>query len=329
MRLVCPECHSNVVVPDDAAGKEATCPNCGKSFPTPARYTATVSELGAGVASGVADAPAAPPGLVPTAPAPVPVDAPAAPPGFVPTAPAPVSGGAAAPAVGAGYTHSCGITISPGVVAWLPATLLTLVFFLTFFPWVGAFAGDTAVYSQRPWGAAFSGSPARNFRFEGTIPSGWIDKARSDWKLLVPFFLFLVAAMAFAWLERVFRVPPPNVPPLVKVWKWRYSIVAGAATLALLFFLWQLANGFGMERAIKEQVAEQFAKARVEKANSPAELGTIEYAEAQALKAYGLEWTTWLYLALLCNVLAVVAVITQVVLDNRGNKPPPKLLLHY
>jgi hypothetical protein len=36
-----------------------------------------------------------------------------------------------------------------------------------------------------------------------------------------------------------------------------------------------------------------------------------------------------MYLALTCNLLAVLAVIARLILDRRGNKPPPKLLLHY
>lgn len=336
MRLVCPECHNNVVVSDDAAGKEATCPNCGKSFPTPSRYAAAVSEVAAGIAAGVAGVPVPPPGLVPP-PAPVAAGAPPAPPGFVPpAAPAPAATDgfqpaptAPASAAVAGYTHSVGITFAPNVVAWLPAALLSVVFLLTFFPWVGAYAGNTAVYSQRPWGAAFSGKPSRNYQLENAIPSAWIDKSRSDWELLIPFLLLLIVALAFAWLERVFRATPPNVPPLAKAWPWRNAIVAGGATLAVLFMLWQLANGFGMERAIKQQVAEQFAQRRAEAANSPSELGKVDYAENQALAAYDLEWTVWLYLALVCGVLAVGAVVLRVVLDKRGNKPPPKLLLHY
>ncbi|MBM3983136.1 MAG: thioredoxin, partial [Planctomycetes bacterium] len=43
MRLICPHCMSGVSVPDDAAGKDAPCPSCGRSFPTPARYAPEVA----------------------------------------------------------------------------------------------------------------------------------------------------------------------------------------------------------------------------------------------------------------------------------------------
>ncbi|MDY3562213.1 zinc-ribbon domain-containing protein [Gemmata sp. JC673] len=324
MRLVCPQCMSNVTVPDNTAGKEATCPNCGKSFPTPARYTATVSELGTAAVP--------PPGLAPPIPVlPVIPPVPPAPPGLVSP---PTGGFLPGPAnidAPTGYTKSRGITISPTVVAWLPAALLTAVLLLTFFPWVGSYAGNSAVYSQRPWGALFSGTPSRNFRLEqaNLIPGGWIDKTHSDW-LLLPFFLCLLTGLAFAWAERAMKPPGLSAPPpLVKLWPWRNSIVAGCAALALIFLLWQLANGFGMERAIKQHIAEQFSQRRAEAADSPGKLEALEYEEAQELRKYDIERTTWLCLALMCNVLAVCAVVTRVALDNRGNKPPPKLLLHY
>src|SRR5690349_13504042 len=105
MRLICPHCMSGVTVADDAAGKEATCPNCGKTFPTPARYSAAVvPDAGVGAVAGAIDPGRSTPHPEPvSAPAPRPVpeaasavattgaataQTPAAPPGYVPPAPA-------------------------------------------------------------------------------------------------------------------------------------------------------------------------------------------------------------------------------------------------
>src|SRR5438046_1518348 len=90
MRLIYPHCMSGVTVPDDVAGKEATCPNCGKSFPTPARYAAQPLPYSA-VAGPIEPVRTSPhpepptPPAVPTAPAAPPT--PPAPPGYVPPAP--------------------------------------------------------------------------------------------------------------------------------------------------------------------------------------------------------------------------------------------------
>ena len=84
MKQICPHCLKSVSVPEDAAGKDVTCPECGQSFPAPARYNPVVS-----APPPTAPAPHPAPTPPPTAPAPVPVPPAAynpAPPGLVPTA---------------------------------------------------------------------------------------------------------------------------------------------------------------------------------------------------------------------------------------------------
>jgi hypothetical protein len=336
MRLICPHCMSGVVVPDDVAGKEATCPSCGKSFPTPTRYSAAVvpeapppvpppapPATSAEGSTLVLPPPAPPPGLVPAPPS--------TPNGFLPPAP---RGAAEVPAP-AGYTKAVGFTLAPHAVAWLPAMLLTAVLVLTFFTWVGCYAGASAVYSQRPWGAMFGLTPFRDYKYEEAnppIPGGWLDKVSGyhDWKIFVPCFLALFVALVFAWAERGIRTyEPRSVAWLAKLWPWRNGIVAGGAVLVLVLLLVQWMKGFPMERAIREQISEKFADRREKAGNSPAEQDRLQYQEDQEFDKYNLEHTTWMYLALLCSALAVLAILLRIALDARGNKAPPKLVLHY
>jgi hypothetical protein len=340
MRLICPHCMSGVTVSDDAAGKEATCPNCGKSFPTPPRYSASVvpEPPPSSTALTVPDTaprpytappphsapPPAPAGYVPPGQAVPPVE----PSGFLPP---PVPPSAEVPAL-AGYTKTCGITISPHVVAWLPAVLLTLTLVFTFFPWVGSYAGRTAVYWQRPWGAAFGASPGRDFALEKVIApqSEWLNKVRSDWELMIPYLLLLLLVTALAWADRgVHALDPRKVPPLATVWEHRQTVIFGLAGFVFVLALFQVSNGFGMERAIRKQIAEDFAARRQQAENNPQEQARLEYEMEQRYLQYHLEHTSWMYLALACNLLAVLAVVVRLVLDRRENKPPPKLLLHY
>ena len=239
MRLICPHCMSGVTVPDDVAGKEATCPNCDKPFPTPARYSAAVvpeapvpppvptpppaptpAPAGALTPSVSSQTPAPPPGLVP---APTP-----APSGFLPPAPsAPVE----VPAL-AGYTKSAGITLSPKVIAVLPAVFLTLAFVLTFFPWVRTHYAGYPVYSQGPW-RAIVGWVDPNPRLASVAPAdttGWVEKVPSDWLLMVPFLLLLFLAAVLALADR--RLPSlaagqasPPLPPQ-KIWQGRHTVIA-------------------------------------------------------------------------------------------------------
>ena len=84
-----------------------------------------------------------------------------------------------------------------------------------------------------------------------------------------------------------------------------------------------------MERAIRKQITEKFADERAKVANNRADLAALEYKEQEEFDRYHVEHTIWLNLALLFSALAVLAVMTRVALDNRGNRPPPKLVLHY
>jgi len=334
MRLICPHCMSGVTVPDDAAGKEATCSHCGKSFPTPARYSAAVVPEVPAAAGPIepvrtsphpepppmssAVPPPVPPGLVPPPHAPTPD-------GFLASAPTP----AAVPAQ-AGYTHSFGITISPHVIAWMPAALLLFTLVLTCFPWVGCYAGGVAVYSQRPW-TAVGGWVSPNYDLEKavSIPPGWQNKVSSDWVLMVPYLLLVLLACALAWADRgLHAFDPRNIPPLAKVWPHRLTVICVLTTLAFLLAAVQVSNGFGMERAIRKQVSEEFA-AKQQTVTEPHDKAKLEWQIDQEYSRYKLERTTWMYLALLFNLLAGLAVILRLILDRRGTKPPPKILLHY
>jgi hypothetical protein len=84
-----------------------------------------------------------------------------------------------------------------------------------------------------------------------------------------------------------------------------------------------------MQRAIRQTVTEQFADAREKAVNDPAAQKRIEYDEEAAYRGYNIERTSWLYLAILCNLFAVLALIVRYLLARRANKPAPRLVLHY
>lgn len=334
MRLICPHCMSGVTVPDDAAGTEVPCPNCGKSFPTPARYSAEVVPE---------PAPAPPP--VPTPPA-VPPSAPpavaAAPAGYVPPAPLPPvppadgsgflppPGSSDAP-VPAGYTHSRGLTISPTALAWLPPILLTLALVFTFFPWVGSFAGHSAVYTQRPWGSILNRGVSRNFALEKIIPpTGWLERVTTDAGLMIPFLLCLVLAVVIAWADRVYRAGgQPRGRAVQRMWPHRQGVVSALAFLALMFAVIQLSRGFGMERAMRQVVNESVADQRAKDPTLPTDPESVEYDVDQGLSRYHLETTTWAWLAVTFLALALVAAFLRWWLDRRTNRLPPRIVLYY
>lgn len=329
MKQVCPHCLASVTVPEDSAGRDVSCPQCGKSFPAPARYNPVVA--------------AAPPAVPPPAPPPVaPAPTPAAPPpGLVPTALAP----AAPPTETAppGYTKSFAVVLSPRVLAWLPAVCMAFALLFTFFPWVGSYFGENAVYSQGPWRAAF-GSVGRDFSLEAaatkTFPGfgAWLDKLSSDWELMLPFLLLLFAATVLAWADLLNAAPPAadRLPPPVRwvttVWPHRAAITFGMIALALVLVLTQAARGFGMERAIYKAVREapHLVEARQKAAGSAAEMERVaDVMERQELDKYNLRRTTAYYLAVGMTFLAVAGIAVRAGLARRGTKPPPRIVVQY
>ena len=361
VKLICPHCMKPVPVPDDFSGREVTCPSCLKPFEVPARYHPAVladpvppaarpAEAAASAPPAVAPAPTPvrapePPAMSPEPPPTLP-DRPAPPPGFVPPAPpAPAypagAGPTAAPAVPAvaGYTHARGITISPNAVAWLPAVFLAVILFLTFLDWVGSYVGGTAVYSQNAW-RAVSGSPYQNLRLETMMkqdaawPTEVFNKMTSDWKIMVPYLLALFLTTAFAWGDRLIGTvdrahTPRQLGWLAGIWPHRSAILAGLAVLTLVLILVQSGVGFGLERAMRQVVSESFAEKRQAAAGKQADLDRVAFQEDEAMARFKLERTTWFELVIVLHVLVVLAILLRAWLARRGDRPPPRLVLHY
>jgi hypothetical protein len=308
LKLVCPACLKSVAVPDEAAGQETPCPECGKPFPVPARYHPVV-----------APARVAPPSdPAPSHALPIP-QLQAAPP---------------ATALLAGYTRSRGLTIAPGAVAWLPAVCLTLIVLLTFTPWVGVYLKGHAIYSQGAW-RAITGNPQRDIALEEYLlkdvpPPSISDRTRSDWPIMLPYILAVLLACGLAGAERLQgeRISAGISRLVPTIWPHRHSVIAALAGAALLLLAIEAARGFGLERAVEEAVSEKFEAAR-SAAATPGELAKVEFYQNQELAKYGLEHTGWFCAVLGLHVLALLALLGRVGLERRGNKPPPRLVIQY
>jgi hypothetical protein len=339
----------SVTLPDDFTGREVTCTSCQNTFEAPIRYNPTV------LTDPVPPTPPTAPISGPTVPIESPVhstvqdpatkqsesslmspenhaDRPPLPPGLVPipTGIPPASPSTDSEPLPAGYTRSHVFTILPRVVVWLPAIFLTVALICTFFPWVGTYPAGTAVNTQGLW-RLISGFPSRLFLFEKVMqtPPNWLDKVKSDWLLMVPYFLSLLAAVAIAWVERFFHESDHRkIPQLALVWPWRMTAIIGLAGIALFFMAIQLCYGFGLERAMRQVVSEQFSIER-EKAASPSDLFEVNYNEQKEYDKFNMERTFWLYLGVLCDVLAALAVLCRIGLERRGPKPPPRIVIQY
>lgn len=332
MKQICPHCLTSVNVPETAAGTEVPCPQCGKPVPVPARYNPVVTS----------PPPAVPPvAPVPAAPVPVPPSgyvSPAPPPGLVPTALAPPH----EPTMPAGYTRSFTVVLSPRVMAWVPAIGLTLAFLFTFFPWVTSNFGEHAVYSQGPW-RMVTGYPDRDFKLEEAAKKefpefgAWLKNVPSNWELMLPFLLLLLAAVLLAWADHLMTVPPPlnRLPPPVRwvttIWPHRAAVLFGLGALAVILVLSQASRGFGIETAVRQAVrnTQGLAEARKKAGDDQTEHARLDVVEQQEMDKYRLRRTTWFYLGVGFHIVAVVGMAARAGLARRGNKPPPRIVVQY
>lgn len=323
-KLLCPNCMKAVSVPDEAAGTNIPCPECGKPFAVPARYNPVV-----------ATPPPPPPVEAVQAPvAVVPADRPPPPPGLVPPVyPSP----AVEPDsnVPAGYTHSWALPLSPRIMAWVPPVTLAIVLLLTFFPWVVVSPGGHQVYGQGAW-RALTGVPTRDIRLEGLLitelpPPPIKDRVKSDAWAIFPYLLALILSTCLAWADRLITHLDINrLPPAVRwvgtIWPSRIPVIAALATGALLLLLIQMSSGFGLERAITKAVDEKYAEAKKKAGDSASDQERVDFDVAQELAKYDLQRTTWLCLAISLNIVAVLATAIRVWLDRRGSRPIPRFV---
>ena len=356
IKLLCPNCMKSVSVPDDVAGTEIPCPECQKPFPVPVRYNPVVATPPSPVLPVVPPSAPTPTTSAISEPAtmsPAPNDRPPPPPGLVPpvypspnTHPDPLT----QLLLGDGYTRSHGITISPRVMAWVPAICLTLILVLSVFDWIGAYSAGSPVYTQNAW-RALIGSVSRNLEQEKLVksagaanpqsawPEGVVDHVRGDW-IMLPYLIALLLATAVAWAERMVATLDPHRLPkqlhwVAVVWPHRIAITAGLATVALLCLVIQVWSGFGLEGAMQKAVSKKFEEKRKiaseekNKTTSPSDPVLIDFEEKEELARFKLERTTWLYLAVILHILIVLAILVRSWLDRRGHKPLPRIVLQY
>lgn len=340
IRQICPSCLQPVELPDETAGTTVSCPNCDKPFAIPAGYQPTVDP---GVAPATPPVPTPPP-PPPPPPAPetypmVPSDRPAPPPGFVPPAPpasprptlsttAPIP--ADAPPPPSGYDHTGSLELSAPRLAWTAVAALTVVFFLTFFSWVGAFPGGYRVYTQMPWQTVvgrlsvhtyFDETLAEEEKLRGLVPS--------NWETMVPYLLFLILAVLLGWAWRLAPTPareqlPRSVSWLTGLWPSLPGILFGLSLATLALLLIQIESGFGLETAVDQRIAEQVTKAQ--EAARAADKLPRPFLLGETMGRYDLQTTTALWTAVILHIIAVLAFAGWIWLARRGTKPPPRLL---
>jgi hypothetical protein len=308
MDLICPHCQQKITVADSLGGQTTNCPRCSGPFTAPL-LPPSMSSGGHGSAHGVE---AGPPGYGSTFAA--------------ESEPSAASAAGQQPLPAGGIAARRGIILQSNVVRWIAPACLVLNFFLFFFPWVGVYIGGTVfggtmLARQSGGGIAFGLSPVRqDEKFLSSLTS------TSGDALLVLYFLVLLvgfvvsvglAAIAFG-PEDFRRKLPPSLPQILV---WRTMAIAGIAALAFFFVeLHHLFMSFSIESLAQASAPAVFRDVR-EAAKGP-EL-------ADALFAPLVQRTGWFSLVVSLNWLALLGALTDLWLERRGQRPPPRLLLEW
>jgi hypothetical protein len=308
MELLCPSCQRRLTIPDQYAGQPMKCPMCNNAFTAPALAPVP------GAATYTPPPPAPPP--APSGDA----LAAGAPPQAAP-APLPPPGD---------YIAHKSIWFSPRVLPWVVLGALLLVFILSFFPWdrtLGdAFGEHNSIISQSAWQAAFgsySVYPAPADKEKKELPAEL--QTPGGVNILILFYVLLLILLllvtAAAVVVDVIQAPLP--PAVQQLLPWRWAAVAGLTALTFVLLVLQLLLGFRMENALARNVDYGVDK-MLERSSKESDKEQAAAARTAA-RTFGHHRSTFLTLALLLHLAALLCSVPLFLGDPRRGRPIPRL----
>lgn len=315
MNLICPHCQKTVAVADHLAGQTTKCPHCEGPFTVPRVESVAAAYSPRVEAFPLREEPPIPP------PMPFQTSAgPAPPPPF--TSPAQPQ-----PMVPGEYQQRLAAYLSPKVTKWVTPACFLLLFFLTFFPWVGIYAGDKMLVRQSGWSVAFGSYAEFRNKFVGSDEG--IDKP--GWSFITLLYLLLillgVAAAIAAEIVHFAKLPLDR-----QVAPWRSLALGGISLFALLFLLLQLLLGFSLEDKASRWADKVHDGAKgLSKSAPEGEKDQIkEWADIaqEAIESFS-QRRFWLRCLVLLNFVAVVASLADFWLERRVGRPLPRMQLEW
>jgi hypothetical protein len=359
MNILCPNCQRPLTVQEHYAGQKMKCPLCGGTFDVPALAAAPGSPPPASPSpppfaedwpppstSATPTQPTETYGLSGQHPTPersqaperqhAPPPSPEPPPGYEERAwelpePEPSSQGLEvappSPPPPEGYTRRFSLSINPRALPWIAPGAFVLIFFLTFFNWVGLYPGGYAVYTQNGWQAAFGGYSSDD-EWEANVREkepgkdgpgfGWL-----TFFYLLIFFPTLFLAIASVLIHLKF-LPLRLPPPLQQYWQLRPLAVAGIALFAFFFLGLQVLFGFKLDSEVQEE-AEAAVKQKADSAKTEKERHIVDLREAAFVSALNPRRTFVFRLVVILHLLAIAGLGLEYWLDRRGHRPAPRL----
>lgn len=219
------------------------------------------------------------------------------------------------------------------VIKWVGPAAILLALVLSVFPWMGAYPGGTAVYTQSAWGLTFgtftaepTGDEAMGARGPESL-SG--EKELRKHVRMSAVMMVFSALLLFAGLiagldlfEPIINFPVPDL--IQSIWPRRHQILAVSG--AVLFVLLQVAlwSGVGLEAAT---AAAADAAVPALKGASPTtkELHVRQVMVGCECGRYAVTRTLWLMLASGSLVVGSAAYGLELWLTQRGRRPEPRV----
>ncbi len=355
MNILCPNCQRPLTVQEQYAGQLMKCPLCGGTFTVPA-----LAPMPAAPVSPPASAPPPPSPFAETwpppstpAPPPSPMETyglstpPAAerpkaaepPPPEPPSRheprpwemrePEPASEGLEVmspppPTPPEGYTHKFSLSINPRILPWIAPGAFVLIFFLTFFNWVGMYPGGYGVYTQNGWQAAFGTYSEDNVWEAKVLKNDTTGTDKPAFGVLPFFYLLVLLPTVFIAVASVLvhlKLIPINLPPVAQQYWWlRPLAVAGIAGFAFFFLFLIIAVGFPVESKVHEG-AEKAANEFLKNPQTPEEHYAWKLQAAKIASSYNPRRTFAFRLVVILHLLALAGLGLEFWMDRRGNRP--------
>ena len=297
MRVICPNCQKTITLADSLAGQSTTCPECAKTLTAPTLM--------------------APETAVMAQPVPPPPTASAAPP----------TATAAQPDASSG--HNFRVALSEKVLRWVGPAALVVLFFATFFTWVGSYSGSYAIFTQSAWGAAFG-----TFTTDGPIADKVLGMREVDLKaasnaspaliFAILFLLFILPVAIFDIAADHFQVTVPDA--LQIVWPHRMSFVLIGSALIFLLLSLQLLGGIGLENTAVTMAERKNAPAAPETTEQSTMIATErEIARGIEVNRLGIKRKCGLCVGYWASIFAVAGFGLEMWMQRRGNRQAPAI----
>ena len=311
MRVICPLCQKTITLADSLAGQATTCPECSGTLTAPTM-------------------------MAPEPPSAVTVTTAAPPTASVPSSavtpehtPPPISqtlqGG------GAGSAHGARLQLSERVLRWIGPAGLFVLFFATFFTWVGSYAGSYPIYTQSAWGAAFgtfTTDPVGDevLKAEGDLRLAASASPAMIFSLLLLIFILPIALLDFARDHFHFSIPDA----VQIVWPHRLTIVLVGSGLIFVLLSLQLLGGIGLENTAAVMAEHKFA-AQPTGAPEPStsEATKRELRRAEEVNRLGIKRKAPLCIGFWAAFAAVAGLGLESWMQRRGNRRAPAIELQW